>query len=48
MGWNRVAPSESLSSETVLAGWISAESECEAAGMGATAPEVELRLEKLA
>lgn len=41
-------PSESLSSDTLLAGWISEVSTRAVAGPGASAPDAELRLEKLA
>ena len=40
-------PSESLSSETLLLGWISEVSTCEVAGLEGMAPDAELRREKL-
>ena len=41
-------PSESLSSDTLLVGWISEVSTWGAGGPGGCAPEAEDRLEKLA
>lgn len=48
MGWNRVPPSESLSSDMLLEGSISEASTLGAGGPEGCAPEAEVRLEKLA